>query len=150
MPKNTSMRPSSVRWSPTSAEERRERRVVLVGSRPLPQVSRCKPPKRRVEDDQVETAVDVREHVALAHIDAVGHTVAFGVVACALARPTGSRRRRRRRRLRRREDRIHSTARAHVEDAIGSRTSDEHHVRQHVGHALRRMNLGGNDEVRGR
>lgn len=55
--------------------------IVLIRSGGFEYVARGKPTERRVENDQVEPAVDVAEDVAAADFDAVGDTVAQGVVA---------------------------------------------------------------------
>jgi hypothetical protein len=67
--------------SPCLAKEPRHGAIVLIRGGGFEQVARGKPAKRRVENNQVEHAVDIAEDIAAADFDAVCDTVAQGVVA---------------------------------------------------------------------
>lgn len=63
-----------------ASEEGRHRQVVLIGRGDLELVPRCVPAERRVEDDQVEPAVDTAEHIAATEPNPIGDAVDLGVV----------------------------------------------------------------------
>ncbi len=115
-------------------EERRQRPVVLVRAGGLEEVAGGEPAERRVEDDQVECAVNGAEHIAVAHVDAVRDTVAFGVGPGRGQRlrvdvdryhlPRGAGR----------QDRVDAAAGAHVQHPVGRAHLGQYRFAEQVGH----------------